>query len=42
MASLFAAGLLVGCSSDYLDVEPETVISAALVQTTQEGAQQAL
>lgn len=40
--SLLTAGMLVGCSSDYLDVAPVTSVSTATVQTTEEGAQQAL
>lgn len=42
LVSLFAAGMLAGCSSDYLDLAPVTSVSASDVQTTEEGAQQAL
>lgn len=42
LASVMALGMLASCSSDYLQVEPVTVISSATVQTTQEGAQAAL
>lgn len=42
IAGIACAGMLAGCSSDYLDVQPETVISTSQINTTQEGAQQAL
>ncbi|MDE5902397.1 MAG: RagB/SusD family nutrient uptake outer membrane protein [Muribaculaceae bacterium] len=42
IAAIACAGMLAGCSSDYLDVQPETVISTSQIHTTQEGAQQAL
>ena len=42
LASLLTAGMLVGCSSDYLQVDPVTGITASTVQNTEEGAQAAL
>ena len=42
LAVIATTGILGACSSDYLDVEPVTVISSATVQTTEDGAQQAL
>ncbi len=42
LAAILTAGMLAGCSSDYLDVPPVTSVSSSLVQTTQEGAQAAL
>ncbi|MBD5369643.1 MAG: RagB/SusD family nutrient uptake outer membrane protein [Bacteroides sp.] len=39
LAALMTAGVLTGCSSDYLDVAPVTTASAALVETTEEGAE---
>lgn len=42
VASLLAAFTLVGCSSDYLDVKPQTAVTTATVQTTEEGATAAL
>lgn len=36
------AGMLGACSSDYLQVDPVTVVSSATVQNTPEGAQSAL
>lgn len=42
LASLLTAGMLVGCSSDYLQVDPVTGITTSTVQSTQEGAQAAL
>lgn len=41
-ASLLVAGVLGGCSSDYLQVDPATVVSTATVENTQEGAQAAI
>lgn len=41
-ASLLSLGVLAGCSSDYLQVDPATVVSSATVQTTPEGAQAAM
>lgn len=41
-AIVATTGLLAACSSDYLDVTPETLVSSGTVQTTEEGAQQAL
>ncbi|MBD5385192.1 RagB/SusD family nutrient uptake outer membrane protein [bacterium] len=42
LALTVAAGIFTGCSSDYLETAPVTEVSAAVVQTTQEGAQAAL
>ena len=42
VAALLAAGALAGCSSDYLEVEPTTVVSLATVRNTQAGAQAAI
>lgn len=42
LSALLTAGMLVGCSSDYLDVAPVTSVSTAQVQTTEEGARFAL
>lgn len=42
MMSLLTVGMLAGCSKDYLDLAPVTTVSSATVQTTQDGAQQAL
>lgn len=41
-ASVLTAGMLAGCSSDYLELAPVTSVSTATVQQTPEGAQQAL
>ena len=37
-----AVASLASCSSDYLDVAPQTAVTSATVETTQQGAQQAL
>lgn len=42
LSALLTAGMLVGCSSDYLDVAPVTSVSTAQVQTTEDGARYAL
>ncbi len=42
LASLMVVGTLASCSSDYLDVKPQTAVTSATVQTTQEGAQAAV
>lgn len=42
LSALLTAGMLVGCSSDYLDVAPETEVSTSEVQTTEAGARYAL
>lgn len=41
-AALMTTGMLIGCSSDYLQVDPVTAVSSATVQNTPEGAQAAL
>ena len=42
LASLAVAAGLAGCSSDYLEVVPETSVDASSVQTTVEGARSAM
>jgi putative susD/ragB family protein (fragment) len=42
VAAVIAAGSLGSCSSDYLQLAPETAITQSTVQTTVEGAQLAL
>ncbi|MDE6009955.1 MAG: RagB/SusD family nutrient uptake outer membrane protein [Muribaculaceae bacterium] len=41
-ASVLVAGMLSGCSSDYLDVTPVTAVPTGTVLETEEGAQYAL
>lgn len=42
VAALLTSGMLIGCSSDYLQVDPVTSVSSATVENTPEGAQAAL
>lgn len=42
LATLLTVASLASCSSDYLDVRPETAVTSSTVETTQQGAQSAL